>query len=271
MLKTVINNRIERMEPVSLKDLSRVSLLSRTDTKYVGSLDQLVLLLQSVSDDYYVLSHQGIRNFSYETTYMDTPDFKLYTAHQNGRTNRYKIRTREYRDSGLVFDEIKFKNNKGTTVKKRINREAKDAPLDKEFLDFINLDKSLEAFSDQLVPMLDVSYRRITFVNKDFTERITLDFNLRFNHESKNDILGNLFIMEIKRNHGSEKSIMENALRTHKIMQTGISKYCVGIASTREDVKINRFKPLIRKLEKINYISRVEEVQPCPTFMEYSA
>ena len=35
------------------------------------------------------------------------------------RVNRHKIRFREYVDSGLVFLEVKCKNNKGKTIKKR--------------------------------------------------------------------------------------------------------------------------------------------------------
>ena len=40
--------------------------------------------------------------------------------HQNKKLNRYKIRQREYLISDISFFEIKFKSNKGRTIKKRI-------------------------------------------------------------------------------------------------------------------------------------------------------
>ena len=44
----------------------------------------------------------------------------MYLAHQNGRVIREKIRVRTYVSSGLTFLEVKNKNNKGRTDKKRI-------------------------------------------------------------------------------------------------------------------------------------------------------
>ena len=55
----------------------------------------------------------------YKSLYYDTEDWKFYLDHHNGRVNRNKIRFREYVGSKLTFLEIKLKNNKGKTIKKR--------------------------------------------------------------------------------------------------------------------------------------------------------
>ena len=54
------------------------------------------------------------------TLYFDTPDRQMYAEHQRGRKNRQKIRVRRYESSGVSFLEVKRKNNKGRTDKKRM-------------------------------------------------------------------------------------------------------------------------------------------------------
>ena len=67
-----------------------------------------------------ILQIDGKRKHDYKSLYFDTEDRKFYNDHHNQRVNRYKVRYREYVDSGLVFLEIKCKNNKGKTIKKRL-------------------------------------------------------------------------------------------------------------------------------------------------------
>ena len=62
----------------------------------------------------------GKGKHDYKSLYFDTEDRKFYNDHHNQRVHRHKVRYREYVDSGLVFLEIKCKNNKGKTIKKRL-------------------------------------------------------------------------------------------------------------------------------------------------------
>ena len=66
-------------------------------------------VLQRASNCYRVQEVQGERNIVYHTTYLDTPDYAMYLAHQNGRVIREKIRVRTYVSSGLTFLEVKKK------------------------------------------------------------------------------------------------------------------------------------------------------------------
>jgi hypothetical protein len=105
---------------ISLEEMTGIRLMKRMDRKYVFRSALLGEFLSMVQNDYYV-QETGFRTvFNYDTVYYDTSDYCMYTAHQNGKLNRLKVRTREYVDSNLCFLEVKKKNNKGRTNKRRI-------------------------------------------------------------------------------------------------------------------------------------------------------
>ena len=103
---TEILQTLKEYIPISLEEMSGIKLMNRTDTKYVTS--------------YQILKVNGEYNIAYHTIYLDTADRDMYLTHQNGRVVREKIRIRTYVDSDLTFLEVKNKNNKGRTDKKRI-------------------------------------------------------------------------------------------------------------------------------------------------------
>src|SRR4051812_12077582 len=111
---------LREFSPITLEEMDEVKLQDRTDTKFVFAAKLLPSILEKLSKDCKVLEVNGIRLSRYETLYYDTDDFLLYNMHQNRRANRYKIRTRKYVESDLNFFEIKFKNNKGRTIKERV-------------------------------------------------------------------------------------------------------------------------------------------------------
>ncbi len=116
--------------PISLKEMDAVALLNRTDTKFVLSTDQLLQALAALQHDYRILSVAGQRLNHYRTLYFDTPNFDLYNLHVNERSDRYKVRSREYTDSRRSFLEVKHKTNKGRTIKERISTQPAGSPND---------------------------------------------------------------------------------------------------------------------------------------------
>jgi hypothetical protein len=101
-----------------------VKLMSRTDTKFAFKANKMPLLLKKLLPFYRVLAIDGKLIHDYKSLYYDTDDRKFYLDHHNGRVNRNKIRFREYVGSKLTFLEIKLKNNKGKTIKKRMKVDA---------------------------------------------------------------------------------------------------------------------------------------------------
>lgn len=239
---------LSRFEPISLEQMDNVKLMDRTDTKFTFRIEQLPVFLEQLSGDYRVLEVANSRISRYETLYFDTEDFQLYLKHQNGKSNRYKIRFRRYVESGLNFFEIKFKNNRGRTVKDRIRRSGIEYKLDGEVQHLLNEKTPLDPGS--LTPKLWVNYSRITLVNKSSRERLTVDINLNFRNDAANKHFNNLVIAEVKQEKSSPSPFIR-IMRQNHVRQGSISKYCLGVISLYEQIKKNNFKPRLLTLNKV--------------------
>ena len=102
-------------------------------------------------------------------------------------------------------------------------------------------------------PIVQNNFDRVTLVNYGKTERLTIDFNVRFhNFETGNDFdTERIVIIELKRD-GNIFSPITNILRDLHIHQTGFSKCCIGMVTTDPNLKQNNFKQKLRMLRKIN-------------------
>ena len=254
-----ISSLISKFDPISLDEMENVKLMNRIDTKYAVSLSMLPAILKASKADYYAQEIDGKRIATYDTMYYDTDTLDMYVRHHDRQLVRQKIRVRQYVESHLTFLEIKRKNNKGRTKKKRIAVPGFDIQAGtfgeskKELWsveDFIAA-KSRYQWSE-LSPHLSTKFHRITLVNKAKTERLTIDMNLVWDNvitgESKT--YDNLVIIELKRD-GTAPSRMTDIMLDLRIHPLKISKYCIGTALTTPDIKKNRFKSKIRKIEKM--------------------
>ena len=240
---------IKLFKPISLLEIESVKLMNRIDTKYTLAENKLFELLEIIKDDYFILEINKVRNSRYHTTYFDTPDDKMYVAHHNGRSNRFKVRHRSYLDSKISFLEIKFKNNKKRTIKTRIQGDLSQNDFDQSQIDF--LEQTLPFEIESLKTKLHNSFNRITLVNKNFKERCTIDTNISFKSKGKETSLQNMSIVEVKNENGSRKdSRIFDSLRELHIRPTSISKYCIGRVLSDAYLKSNTFKRTIIKIRK---------------------
>lgn len=245
-----VNFLLPSFSPISLEEMSAIRLMNRTDTKYIVSLSALMEVLRRANPDYQVQEVEGERNIAYHTTYLDTPDYAMYLAHQNGRMTREKIRVRTYVSSGLTFLEVKNKNNKGRTDKKRIRVQGVNTLRIDGGEEFLHHNAWYELSDLQL--LLENHFQRITLVNKAMTERLTIDTGVRFRHllTGTEAELNNLAIIEVKRDGRTYSPIGEILHQIH-VRPSGISKYCIGTVLTADGLKYNRFKPKLRLAQKI--------------------
>ncbi len=241
---------LQSYTPVSLEQMKSVRLMNRIDTKYVTTLPKLVSLLELAREEYWVQEIDGQRNMPYYTLYYDTDMCDMYLEHLRGRKTRQKIRIRAYEHSGVSFLEVKNKNNKGRTAKKRVACMAheKDAHMD-----FIA--SHLRYSPEKLMNRIENRFTRITLVNRNMTERLTIDTNLRFHNFTTDKVckLDGLVIIELKRDGLTYSPILE-LLRQLRIKPSGFSKYCMGMALTDDDLRKNRFKPRLRMVDKMCHI-----------------
>ena len=254
-----ISSLISKYDPISLSEMESVKLMNRIDTKYAVPMSVLPAILEAAQADYYAQEIDGLRIATYDTMYYDTETLDMYIRHHDRQLVRQKIRVRQYVESDLTFLEIKRKNNKGRTKKKRIAvpsfelqantfGESKRETWSVE--DFIAA-KSRYQWSE-LSPHLSTKFHRITLVNKAKTERLTIDMDLVWDNvltgESKT--FPELVIIELKRD-GNVPSPMNKIMLDQRIHPLKISKYCIGTALTTPGLKKNRFKDKIRRIEKM--------------------
>jgi len=254
-----ITEIIRCFAPITLPEMEGVKLMNRIDTKYAVPMSVLPAILEAAQADYYAQEIDGKRIATYDTMYYDTDTLDMYIRHHDRQLVRQKIRVRQYVDSHLTFLEIKRKNNKGRTKKKRIAVPGFELNADTighskredwSVEDFIAA-KSRYQWAE-LSPHLSTLFHRITLVNKAKTERLTIDMQLEWHNvltkESKT--FPELVIIELKRD-GNVPSCMTKIMMDQHIHPFKISKYCIGTALTTPGLKHNRFKKKIRSIEKM--------------------
>ncbi|MCR5571276.1 MAG: polyphosphate polymerase domain-containing protein [Bacteroidales bacterium] len=240
-------------EPITLGEMDSIRLMNRIDAKYLTDEHTLEdILADAAGYGYRALETDGTMICLYDTIYYDTPAHRMFLDHRNQRLTRQKVRTRVYVGSGLTFLEIKRKNNHGRTKKKRtgIPHAA--------FRDFSTCADACTYLADhsaftapELSPALETIFRRITLVNPEKTERVTIDTRLSFVNlrNGREASLKNGVVIELKQD-GRAASRMKGILLSHRVKPIRVSKYCVGITLTDPEIKSGRFKTKIRRIEK---------------------
>lgn len=235
-------------ETLSLADLDQVKLMNRTDHKYCLHKSVLPSILKELQEDYSILEIDGETVFEYLNTYFDTDDDQMYLNHQNGKGNRFKIRIRQYVQTQDNFLEIKNKNNKKRTIKKRIGREDFNLNFRPNELQF--LEERTPYRASQLKPAIFSKFNRITLANKEFTERVTIDLAPGFRNDQSEITLENLVIIEVKQNKSNKPAKIIQVLRSNKISDQSFSKYCIGRSMLEPTIKKNNFKPILLRINK---------------------
>ena len=271
---TTLDRVAAQFPPITLEEMDAVKLLNRIDSKYVTNEATLLAVLgDALQAGYRALETpvadtgtlgpddaqpQGSNSRTsklspYNSVYYDTPGLQMFLDHHNKRLTRQKVRTRVYVNSGDTYLEIKRKNNHGRTKKKRIA-----IPAD-ELLGFAQdaaatayLAKHSAYTADELSPALSTSFTRITLVNPEQTERLTIDTELRFENyrTGRRRTLKDAVVIELKQD-GRAASTMKGILLDHRIKPLRVSKYCIGTTLTDSGIKSNRFKEKVRAIEKV--------------------
>jgi hypothetical protein len=237
-------------QPITLEEMDSVKLMNRIDTKFVLNRSLLPSVLNKISNNYKVLEIDHQRLFPYESLYYDTNSDFMYMAHHNGKMNRYKIRYRKYVLSNLCFLEIKYKIKGTRTLKFRTKIDDIETTLSGKAKSYIQ--KNTPFQDSLLVPKIYTNFSRITLVNKELSERVTIDLDLNFKQNGSEILLNNICIIEIKRDTSSGNTVLLDTLNNLRATNQGFSKYCIGRAMLEKELKTNNFKERILTINKIN-------------------
>ncbi len=248
---------VQSLGPTSLKQLNaNASMLVRRDNKYVIRSSRMREAVQAFAPYFDVLEIDGRQNFSYETCYFDDANRTCYHDHQRGRRKRFKARIRKYTDTQLCFLELKFKDRRGITDKKRrphpIDRYGRLDAAEIEYIRDTHRAQYGRDFDLALEPVIETHTRRSTLVAKEGGERMTIDFDLKFvRGERSFEVDQDIFIVETK--SANANGIADKLLRGLHLHPTQrCSKYCLAMAALQLVEKHNSFLPAMRKIDVVS-------------------
>lgn len=239
-------------------------LLVRRDSKYVVHDRSLGDVVAALGTDALVLRTDPERRRDaarYRTRYFDTFDQRFYRDHAMERRKRYKVRVRQYLDTGDAFFEIKARLPLSQTEKDRwpldpaVARglfESSD-PLSDEHLALV--DAAVGRLYGQpvrgtLLPTIDMTFDRATVFLPGSRERATIDSSLVVTDVASGVVSAaapDAHVVEVK--SPGRRDPVGRALLRSGIRKLPVSKYCIALAVLRgEPFRANHWIPTTRLL-----------------------
>ena len=238
--------RLDELDSVDLDQLDRAQLHDRVESKVILRTDDLPDAIDALAHDYVVLEHLGDRVQGYCNTYFDSAELRNYHEHHNQLGRRLKLRYRTYENSDLTYFEVK-RNVAGRTIKERRRTQRPDGALHRDDAAFFAERTGWDP--DGVLPSLTVDYQRILLVNRDYSERVTIDLDIRFQSDRGATTVDGLAICEFKQPRLDRRSPAMAAMNRRP---QKFSKYCMGLASCDPSLRRNRFKKVFRSLDTLD-------------------
>ncbi len=239
---------------IELGDLiAEAGMLTRVDRKYLLRLSELDQLTDALTGTVSVLDIDGKRAFAYRSTYFDTPEMTAFTTAGLKRRRRFKIRTRDYLDSGTSWLEVKTRGPRRTTVKTRIAHTAGPQVITSEGHDFIAAELAARFITGvdprRLRPALETRYDRTTLhVPATFDRpatRATIDTGLTWT-ELAGDVTGERDDLAIVETKGvAAPSVVDKTLWRLGHRPQSVSKYGAGLVWLRPDLPALKWNRLV--------------------------
>lgn len=243
-------------EAISLDELvDQAELMRRVDRKYLLPIGEAAAAMAGIDPRARVLEIGGRRDFAYDSVYFDTDDHLAYRLTAQKRRRRFKLRTRSYLDTGGCFLEVKTKNGRGATVKRRIEYDERDrGRLTVCGRDYVRRQLCAEGHDPALVgrfrPSLVSRYRRTTLLLPEGT-RATFDTRLSWGQAERRpsskrhrlDLEG-WVILETKSVGGTSQ--LDRLLWRTGRRPLGISKFGTGTAALHPELSSNKWARVLR-------------------------
>ncbi len=259
MSPLALSSRLSGLTPIGLPDLvDRAALQTRVDRKYIVPGGEVESLLSGLGAGTEVLEIDGVRTFTYETIYFDTPDLLSYLLTARRRRRRFKIRTRVYLDSALCVLEVKVPGSRGRTVKHRTPYRYADqttlAP-GRQFVDGVLARQAIVIGPEApFLPTLATRYQRSTLFLPETASRVTIDTDLSWYDDHRRLSLSELAVVETKTS--STPSGIDRQLWRRGHRPVRVSKYCTGLAALRQDLPAWRWQRVLRR-----YFNRADRAE----------
>ena len=243
---------------INLSNLNnRASYLKRKEKKYLLNSNEVFSVIKDLKKDFKILEIKWQKIFSYDNIYMDSSDYLFYNDHQNKKNSRTKIRTRYYLDSNTAFFEYKHKLD-WILNKYRYEFPSKEhwfmTKWKKRFFEWVWQSIYNWKEAPKITPSINTIYKRITMVSKDFSERLTIDFDINIinlrDKKAKKINLKNLVIIESKSLKKETKS-SEIMKKFNIELMKSCSKYSIWVIYSGIAKKYDTFEKTCKKIKKI--------------------
>lgn len=239
---------LTRFTPAPAWLLERREIQRRTESKFVMPVWAAAALLPELQDGYALVTAGVWQVATYRSLYFDTADLELFHAHRRGRRVRHKVRIRHYPERRVSFLEVKTRLSDLETVKARLPRTYGDNVLRAADIAFVRAHALIQR---DLLPQVSTEFSRITLLNTGTEERVTVDFDLRVRTAQGAERLPALAVVEVKQPGLDRHTAAMVALRRAGWREGWSSKYCVGIAFTRPEVRATRLLRELRVLKAV--------------------
>lgn len=235
----------DALPAIGLEELNGAAALqTRVDRKYLVDAALADRILSTLPTEALVLEMGGLRSFTYDSVYFDTPGLDSYLLAAHDRRRRYKIRTRTYVDSNLSFLEVKTEGARSATVKERIPYAPADrSRITAEGMAYVR--ETLAAVGSvpdagTLQPVLETGYARTTLYLPASGSRATIDSDVTWTLPgSPGWTLDRKVVVETK--SGSTAGALDRHLWAHGVRPSRISKFATGLAALCPSLPANRW------------------------------
>ena len=237
---------LRALDPVTLEEVvAAADRQVRIDRKYVlpqRAVDG-ILTAAAETDGVRALEIGGEREFDYASLYFDTPDLLCFHAAGQGRRRRFKVRTRDYLDSGESWLEVKVRGPRGTTVKERMPSAPGLRRLTGEAAAFVTDRLTAHGIEPAPVarmrPELTTTYRRSTLLldSPRARGRATIDLGMTWVADGTGERRSRSDITIVETKAGATPTHLDRILWSRGHRPVRLSKYGVGVAALDPDAR----------------------------------
>lgn len=239
----------EPFAEASLALLADRLLTTRSDWKFVLPQAELPRILQSLYPTHRVLKAEDARWARYSSQYYDTPELDCFHDHRRGKPRRFKVRHRDYLDRQLTMLEIKDRDPRGDTHKRRLPQEWRQRGVDPAGAEFLRGDRQVAL--PELIPTVANRFWRLTLLGEEVQERLTVDLGIGFGLGARQRTLDGICVLEVKSAEPRHKTPTLALLQRAGMRPRGMSKYCVGTCLLTPGASPAWFAPLRRSLRQL--------------------
>jgi hypothetical protein len=240
------------LEPITLAELTDLAALNtRVERKYVLTRKEAEVVSTMLPAEARVLEIGDRRNFRYTSVYFDTPDRAAYRATACSHRRRFKVRTREYLDSGRLFVEVKTRQGRYTIKDREPCHDTDQLTPAGAALVAESLSSAYVSGVDTttLAPALRTRFRRSTLFLADSRSRVTIDTDLSFStpaRTTRGEALEfpELAILETKTT--GLPSTLDRLLWSLGIRPTRFSKFGTGLAGLHPELPHTKWARVMR-------------------------